>query len=942
MRKKLVHALVVGLFATASVPAASHLFDFNSDPDAELTIYRSEEANAVGEAGRWFPTGGSPLEVGANPSSNGYLQITAGANPSPGSFGHRAAIIFPDFDEGLVIAGFKFQCDLRVGGGTQPPADGFSLSYARKDDPVILNADLSGFASSPGGEGNLPEEGTQTGLSICFDAWDSGSGDVVGITIRVDNVIRTNFPMPTVNGDCNDPTSMQTGTNTLGVAGLCWQPLYVELTTDGRLSVAWKGTTLITNYVVEFAPSPGRLIFAGRVGGSNQYQDVDNIRLDTTPSSAPVVSASVGNANGFKFVISDSGAATPDTNSITVTLDGTPVTPLLMSQSGNIGGGDGLTAVSYQNPTLVLAPGSTHTNIVEFTGATFNGTVRATNRFTVPNYMVLGTADQAPGTVNTSTPGFWGRINQLPIARYPGSAQVDLIEKQLANDILDPVTSQPYPNQTLLGTSTFTSDTVINWSQDMPIGGDGTGNFSQDRPFPYNTPDQPIPGIDAQSEANTDWVAAEVLTVLYLPVGAYELGVNHDDGYKLSVGPEPRNFFDARVVARKDNNADDTGLRLVVTDSGYYPVRLLWGENTGGAQLEFYFVDFATGNKILINDLTTGPTSIAAYQAPAALTRPYVVSVAPREGAYYAIPESGSVTVKFMDGSAGSVVDGSIRINGQTPIISNSGSLTTATLSGGSSLSAGDHTATLVYETTLGGTFTNTWQYFVYSSKTNVVKPGDPVAVYQPNGGSSPAAESVENVIGGNLQKYLNFGTGATPMNYPLGFTVTPSLGSTVVTGLRHYSANDAIERDPAYVVLEGSLDDGNSWYPIFSGAITMDTGRNGDGANPVNPATNFVSEVSFPNTLGYTSYRWYTTALRGNVSLMQIAEVELLGSTGTPAPLLSITTSGSNVIITPNQPGTLESSATATGGWTDQGAISGPRTIPASAGAAFYRLRVP
>lgn len=38
MRKKLVHALVVGLFATASVPAANHLFDFNSDPDAELTI----------------------------------------------------------------------------------------------------------------------------------------------------------------------------------------------------------------------------------------------------------------------------------------------------------------------------------------------------------------------------------------------------------------------------------------------------------------------------------------------------------------------------------------------------------------------------------------------------------------------------------------------------------------------------------------------------------------------------------------------------------------------------------------------------------------------------------------------------------------------------------------------------------------------------------------
>lgn len=941
MRKKLVHALVVGLFATASVPAANHLFDFNSDPNVELTIYRGEEANSIGEAGRWFSTDGSPLEVGTDPSTNGYLQITKGDSTSPSAFGHRAVIVFPDFDAGLVIAGFTFQCDLRVGGGTQPPADGFSLNYARNSDPVIANADGSGFASSPGNEANLPEEGTQTGLAVCFDSWNSGSGDVVGITIRVDNVIQTNLAMPTVNGECNDPTSMQTGTNTLGLAGLCWQPLYVQLTTDGRLSIAWKGTTLITNYVVDFAPSPGRLIFAGRVGGSNQYQDVDNIRLDTIPSASPVVSGTIGNGNGFKFVISDSGPATPDTNTITLTLDGAPVTPSGILQSGTPGGGDGLTSVYYQNPAVVLAAGSVHTNIVEFSGSSFSGTVRATNVFTVPNYMVLNSADQAAGPVSTATPGFWGHINQLPVARYPGSSQVNLIEKQLANEILDPNTGLPYADQTLLGTSTFTESTVINWSQDVPMGGVGTGNFSQDRPYPYNTPDQPIPGVDAQYEPNTDWVAAEVFTVLYLPAGAYEFGVNHDDGYKLSFGPEPRNFFDARVLASKDNNADDTGLRVVVTDSGYYPVRLLWGENGGGAQLEFYFVDFATGNKILVNDLTTGPTAIAAYQDPAALTRPYVVSVAPRTGAYYAIEENGPITVKFQDGSAGSVVDASIRIDGQTPIISNSGNLTTATLSG-SALPPGIHTATLVYQTTLGGPFTNTWQFNVFSSKTNVVQAGDPIAAYQPNGGSSPGAESVENAIGHNQQKYLNFGNGSTPMNYPLGFTVTPAVGSTIVTGLRHYSANDAPERDPAYVVLEGSLDDGASWHPIFSGPITMDIGRNGGGAAPLSPATNFVSEVSFPNTLGFTSYRWYTTALRGNVSLMQIAEVELLGATGTPAPLLSITRSGSDVILTPNQPGTLESSSSATGGWTVVGPISAPQTIPASAAAAFYRLRVP
>jgi hypothetical protein len=297
--------------------------------------------------------------------------------------------------------------------------------------------------------------------------------------------------------------------------------------------------------------------------------------------------------------------------------------------------------------------------------------------------------------------------------------------------------------------------------------------------------------------------------------------------------------------------------------------------------------------------------------------------------------------VKFQDGSAGTVLDGSITINGQVPTISNSGGETTATLTG--NLPAGTQTATVVYSTSLGGPFTNTWTFDVYTTKTDVTVPGDPITAYSTLTTTSPAAEGVTNAIADNMQKYLRFNNNVNVNGHHLGFVVTPSVGSTVVTGLRHFTANDADARDPVAVVLQGSVNGGASWHTIYSGNITMPAGRNGAGTNYISTTNAFMSEVSFPNTLGYTSYRWYTTLLKGNVNLMQIAEVELLGAPGAPAPYLTIAPSGaSDVLITANQAGTLLASPTVTGGWTNVGPINTTLTLPHSSPALFYRLQVP
>ena len=500
--------LAIGMLATALTVgvgrARTNTFDFNTDPASVLTIYKVEEGNATGLAGKWVPTDGSPNDPAAGTSTNGYLQLTAGTNVSPGSFGQRTVIVFPDFDPGTVIAAFEFSCDVRIGAGTASPADGFSLNYASADDPIVVDPAGGAWSTNPGGEasGALVEEGCQKGLNITFDAWDSGSGDVIGMTIKVDPGlvagagIITNIAMPVLNGDCTNIQSLQTGP-TNGLSSLCWAPVYVDLTLDGKLTVAYKNQVLLTNFPVKFTPRPGRLVFGGRVGGSCQYQQVDNIKLITIPSAVPIVGPTTGHPNGFKFNLVDSGASEPDTNTLTVTLDGTPVTPTTVSKSYDTG--NGVTAVSYINPSMVLAPGSTHSNVIHFTGATFSGAVDQTNTFTIPDYVMLTSADKVPGTVNTGMTGYTGDISQILTNRWPAEGAISSIERQLNNKYIDPTTGNPYVN--VASPSTYTSGSggipnYINWGQGVTVGDPDQGFFTQNNSGPTGVADTQIPGTD--------------------------------------------------------------------------------------------------------------------------------------------------------------------------------------------------------------------------------------------------------------------------------------------------------------------------------------------------------------------------------------------------------------------------------------------------------------
>lgn len=170
--------------------------------------------------------------------------------------------------------------------------------------------------------------------------------------------------------------------------------------------------------------------------------------------------------------------------------------------------------------------------------------------------------------------------------------------------------------------------------------------------------------------------------------------------------------------------------------------------------------------------------------------------------------------------------------------------------------------------------------------QTDVTQPTDPITrVNGTNDGdgngsaTSPAGEDTPNALDNTTSKYLNF------LDLNSGFAVTPASGSTIVRGLRIYTANDAAERDPASYLLEGSNNGGASYTTISSGALNLPSGRNAL-ALPLNTAGLNFQTITFTNNTGYTSYRLTFPTLKdaATATAMQIGEVELLSIAPTAA----------------------------------------------------------
>ncbi len=722
-QKKWLGWILTGGLSCGSALAGTNEIDFNNPPGdlyVEVGATSAEHRSDGGASGA---------------AGDGYLSVTD-ARP-----GQRSTLVFKDLDDGLVVKAFTFECDLRMGGGHSNPADGFSLNYVRADDPLVTDG---GPYAGTEGEANLPEEGSLTGLGIGFDTWQSGNHpggitDVVGISVRIDGQLVTQFPVPLRPGnqfpggvydpvpyrnlatnDVNYLQSMQTGARsdldlngdgevndadgstpqpdfgdpTWGdwVRNLKWERFKVELTEDSKIKIFWKGVELTPEGGLQttFAPSPGRIVFGARTGDNFQVHHVDNIRLVTIAADTLIVGPATGNPIGFSITTLDSGPAVADPSTVQVKLNGETLASPSISKEGIT------TTIVYGDVTKPFTIGSTNT--VELTVTDTRGiSVTQTREFVTASYVTLPPAYAVTG-VNTADGGFNVRVHQT--ATRSQETTVARAEQQLNG-----LRGANVADLSSFTGGVFTEPTVINYSQPDASGFPEPAGFFQenfDNPD-LNFPDVLIPGIPSLTESGddggyyTDNIAAEVTAYLHFPEpGAYSIIFNSDDGFRTTVAPNFNEVLDSVIVSQADvgKGASDVVATVYVPEAGYYPFRTVWFEGGGGASLEWSALRVAPNPtaRYLINDAPAA--AINAYRTrtgdiPAAVSflHPFRDSGNPFLGT---VP----VIVAVQDGST-AVDDASIRLllNGAevTATKNKTGNTTTVTYDPPGNLPGGDH-----------------------------------------------------------------------------------------------------------------------------------------------------------------------------------------------------------------------------------------------------------
>lgn len=622
MRRTVLKVAASALLCAAPALAGTVTFDFDTNPDGVLNFTGIiNDTNPRTLADAWHPEGGV--------NNSGYLSITDATT------GTRSTIIFDDFDNGQIVQAFSFEADLRIGDGTTDPADGFSISYARANDPVLTGG---AFSNNQDCENNLPEEGTQTGISIGFDAWNSGSGsscnvigpeigpDVRAVTVRVDGKLVRQFATPTANGDCTNATSLQTGPRGDGSASsLCWAKLKVDLGTDGKLNVWWKGFQILTNFQTTYFPSQGRLIFAGRTGGSTQNQHVDNIKITTIPAPDLLAGGGAASPIGVSITAQDSGNTTANTNTIALKFDNVAVTPTYVAKT------NATTYIAFWDVTKPLVPGSTHSVALSINDNAGKPT-SVTNIVTVPAYTAIPESFASTNT-DLTKPGFAVRAHFAPLGApgdlgYEMEATIARAEQQLAGLRGSNILAGASQGQALAVTETG----VVNYSFDVNTDGSLTpyGAFMTNAVVggPNDWPDRTPWGIDPNLDTSN--IAAAFEAYIFFPeAGVYDLIFNSDDGFRTTTSSNPSEVLNSLVVAQADvgRGSTDTPGTVYIPKAGYYPFRTVWFQGGGGANAEWSASQSLPNirTRRLIND-QVNPDALKSYAARVANTMPAAVS----------------------------------------------------------------------------------------------------------------------------------------------------------------------------------------------------------------------------------------------------------------------------------------------------------------------------
>jgi hypothetical protein len=278
-----------------------------------------------------------------------------------------------------------------------------------------------------------------------------------------------------------------------------------------------------------------------------------------------------------------------------------------------------------------------------YTDSSGGGTKTRSFDFVVPVYATIP-PDFAVGAPDTSKPGFTLHVWRID-AQDANGAEITLdpadtiahAELELAGRVTNAATAQPYPNSAIPNpvdnSFTYIEADVINY--DVAAG--NNGNF---------TPDNQMPGIAGTTDLETANAAMEILTYVTLPAGLVRMGVNSDDGFRLSPATNAVDPQNAMTLGIFDagRGAADSIFDFYVQQAGTYPMRLVWDNGNGGANVEWFSV-LADGTKILIND-STQAAALKAYRGAASVTLPPQITSATLNNGSIAIQWSGGGTLE--------------------------------------------------------------------------------------------------------------------------------------------------------------------------------------------------------------------------------------------------------------------------------------------------------
>jgi hypothetical protein len=367
--------------------------------------------------------------------------------------------------------------------------------------------------------------------------------------------------------------------------------------------------------------------------------------------------------------------------------------------------------------------------------------------------VIPATSALPSSAADTSKPGFLWRVHQVESSQPTTLARTEAqLAGLLGNNVADPnaignadaAAAAPDP---LTAPIEFAISGVINENQND---GGESGNF---------TPDFAMPGIPGTT-GSTDNIAVEVLTWLDLPVGTITMGVNSDDGFRVTIGgANPTDQF-GTVVGFYDagRGAADTIFSFQITKAGLYAARLIYNEGGSDASVE-WFTKTATSTN-LVND--TG--GIKAYRAIVGSAATAVLTkVAPGINEVGVFPNA-TINLELTDGS--SAIDPStikLSLDGtQVAATTQKTGNKTAINFAPTALYAQGSAHTIAFTYTEGGTSkTNSWSFTVAnygtleaSSKVtpDTSKPGFNWNIFANSTDQTTSNQRAENALAGLLK----------------------------------------------------------------------------------------------------------------------------------------------------------------------------------------------